>query len=303
MWLLSDVWNSLRGVSAHHVEMKGDKFGQPRGIRRLQLAECHWLMRAGSLRDKSPKTEEEGGGGRLIRIKPQFVESHNAWREQHQDTRRRVIIRMQIPHELPPIRTLLPPPHPNTTTRGLLSQQSIRAGVTTNSGKRRELSVDRARLLHLMTSSHSHTCTAAEMNCSSSSQRMRGKAVAAGWVFFQVRAIDQWASREREKGVGGWVAVGGKHGSEEAAGVGKRKHNHISSQTNAPPLMEMDRGVGIPVHAGDLHHFQPPGPSLLSLPSAAAAAAAAAAAGPNIWTEVERETERERKEITRRVEG
>lgn len=32
----------------------------------------------------------------------------------------------------------------------------------------------------------------------------------------------------------------GEHGPEEAAGVGKRKHNHISSQTNAPPLMEMD---------------------------------------------------------------
>ena len=48
---------------------------------------------------------------------------------------------------------------------------------------------------------------------------------------------------------------GGEHGSEEAAGVGKRKHNHISSQTNAPPLMEMDGGVGIPVHAGDLQRF------------------------------------------------
>lgn len=86
---------------------------------------------------------------------------------------------MQIPHELPPIRTLLSPPT-TTTTRGSLLRQSIRAEVTTNSGKRRELSVDRARLLHLMTSSHSHTSTAAEMNCSSSSQRMRGKAVAAG---------------------------------------------------------------------------------------------------------------------------
>ena len=96
-----------------------------------------------------------GVGGCLIRTKPQFVESHNAWREQHQDTRRRVIICTQIPHELPPIRTLLP--LPIAPTGGSLSQQSIRAQVTTNSGERQELSVDRARLLHLTTSFHSHT--------------------------------------------------------------------------------------------------------------------------------------------------
>lgn len=34
----------------------------------------------------------------------------------------------------------------------------------------------------------------------------------------------------------------GEHGSEEAAGVRKRKHNHISSQTNASLRMEMDGG-------------------------------------------------------------
>lgn len=46
----------------------------------------------------------------------------------------------------------------------------------------------------------------------------------------------------------GWFL---EHGSEEAAGVRKGKHNHISSQTT---LMEMDSkegGISIPIQAGD----------------------------------------------------
>lgn len=34
----------------------------------------------------------------------------------------------------------------------------------------------------------------------------------------------------------------GSRGPEGAAGVGKRKHHHTSSQTNTTPLMEIDEG-------------------------------------------------------------
>lgn len=57
--------------------------------------------------------------------------------------------------------------------------------------------------------------------------------------FSKLERLISLESRVEEGWMGGRV---GEHGPEEAAGVGKRKHNHIASQTNAPPPMEMDRG-------------------------------------------------------------
>lgn len=62
------------------------------------------------------------------------------------------------------------------------------------------------------------------------------------------------------------------------------KHNHISSQTNVAPLIEMDGGrgmvgVSIPIQAGCSHRSM-----ILTLRSRVPAAVAAVALRPNIWT-------------------
>lgn len=60
------------------------------------------------------------------------------------------------------------------------------------------------------------------------------------------------------------LIIGLRVGPEEAAGVGKGKHNHISSQTNGVSTDGDGWRSSIPIDAGDLH-------------------SSALLHGPNIW--------------------
>lgn len=192
-------------------------------------------MRAGLPHDKFKNKRNVWSARNHSLLKVTMPAQLRVGREHHHKTEE-VYYFMQIPHEQPLIMKLLPQRLAFTTVNQSTCDNKQKKETGTVSGP-----------LQFMTSLDSNICQNANLlwcDCNSylaGRPRKRkykrcGKAVAAGRVFCQVKAIDREGPRKN-----GWVS-GWEHGSEEAAGVGKRKHNHISSQTNPSPLMEMDRG-------------------------------------------------------------
>ncbi len=167
-------------------------------------------MRAGLLHDKFKKRKGTFDLHQTTVCWESQCLLSSGWREHHRNTEE-VYYFMQIPHELPLITTLLPQRPAftavNQSTSDNKQQKETGAvnGLSTPAIFHDFIAVRYFPKLCLLRCNCSSSSAGWPYRKTSRKCNTWGKAVAAGWLFFQVKAIDQWESRESEGGQGGWV--------------------------------------------------------------------------------------------------